>query len=395
MIKKKILILLLLFFIASSFLYSAEEVIAIVLDGKNVYDLPVMSLGKKKYVSLNELAAFFKKELKGGLINWEPKVGKLELQVDSRMFYLFLDRNVVLVDEFLLDIDSSLILVQGEVFIPESFIYILDYFYDSFETDIENRNIITDLVEPEKTKSLSVKIEDTVSGKERTKQLEEKFDIEDFLDRIRLVDRTNIVIDPGHNKGREPGVVVANSESEAEITYKIARRCKEILEQDPSYQVILTRSENSYRSLDDRVSIVNAVKPELFISLQIAGSPDERLAGYSIYYYDEVFDNEVRKYDFNESSKKKIPFGLNYYEYQSKSKRLASVIDKEFSKSLIRRDSGITKAPLYMMKCAAVPSVMVEAGYLTNKGERQLLNSPEYIEKLARSVSAAIVDFFR
>ena len=393
MSKKKAISFLFIFLFASILLYSTDKIISILVDGKKVFDLPVMTLGQKKYVSLNDLVAFFKQEFKGGLINWEPKIGRLELQVDSRKFTLFLNRNVVLIDDFLLDLNASIILVQGEIFIPEDFVYALDYFNDSFETNIEKKENISDVLETEKEKAVPTEVKEPITETQIEKKPEEKFDISKFLEKITLENKVNIVIDPGHSSGSDRGIIVANSESEADITFKIAKRCKEILEQEATYQVVLTREKEDVRNLDDRISIISAIKPQLLISLHISYGPNEKLSGYNIYNYDESVDIEARTFNKDNNPKTKIPFGLNYFNYQEKSDELAQLIEKEFSKSLLKKDNGITKRPLFILKYSSAPSILVEVGYLTNKEEKKLLNSPEYIEKLARAISSAISEF--
>lgn len=390
---RRIVGLFFIFLFLSVLLFSADKVIAILINGKKVFDLPVMTLGQKKYVSLNDLVAFFKQELKGELINWEPKVGRLELQVDSRKFSLFLNRNVVLVDDFLLDLESSIILVQGEIFIPEGFIYILDYFNDSFDTDVERKETISNVLETEEKRPTPTEIKEAPSKPETVAISEKKFDINKFLEKITLENKVNIVIDPGHSSGEDSSVVIENSESEAEITLKIAKRCKEILEQEASFQVILTRGKEDVTNLEDKVAIINAVRPRVLVSLHLAGNPDEKISGYNIYCYDESVDSEARAFNSSSNPKTKIPFGLNFLNYQDKSKKLSTLIDEEFSKSLIKKDGGVLNKPLFILKYSPTPSVVVEVGYLTNKNEKKLLNSPEYIEKLARAISAAIIEF--
>jgi N-acetylmuramoyl-L-alanine amidase CwlD len=170
-----------------------------------------------------------------------------------------------------------------------------------------------------------------------------------------------IVLDAGHG-GSDPGAQRGDVQ-EKDITLGITLKLKQLLEKN-GMQVIMTRSNDTFVSLEDRVKVTNQMLPDLFLSVHInAMESTSDIHGIETYYQTE------------------------------QSRLLADSIHQSLVDNLAAPDRSVRKARFYVINHTAVPAILAEVGYISNKEERQQLTTPEYQSKVAAALAQGLNDY--
>src|SRR5690606_35707544 len=98
-----------------------------------------------------------------------------------------------------------------------------------------------------------------------------------------------VVIDPGHG-GKDPGARGVTGEVEKNITLAVSKLVAESLSRDPNIRVVLTRTDDTYVSLEERTAIANANGADLFVSVHANASENPQLAGIETYTLNNTDD---------------------------------------------------------------------------------------------------------
>jgi N-acetylmuramoyl-L-alanine amidase len=170
---------------------------------------------------------------------------------------------------------------------------------------------------------------------------------------------TAIVIDAGHG-GSDPGAQRGDIQ-EKELTLAIAEKVRKKLAASGA-RVMMTRSDDSFVSLEDRVAITNNLKPDLFLSVHI----NSLEANSSIY-------------------------GVETYYQTEQSKTLAQAIHEALVGKLAVPDRNVRKARFYVINHTPVPAVLAEVGFISNKEERNKLISSDYQEQVADGLARGVM----
>jgi N-acetylmuramoyl-L-alanine amidase len=182
---------------------------------------------------------------------------------------------------------------------------------------------------------------------------------------LTLIDPENgmnyIVIDPGHG-GMDPGSVYESREEKVPA-FMLANKLKDLLEEN-GYSVYMLREEDIFMGLNERVDIANLLNARLYISIHCNSYDDTSVYGT-----------------------------LTLYEYH---KDLAVNIQQGMvSEAGVRNMGAVLKDDLLVLGKAAMPAVLIEAGFITNTAEWEKLNSDEHLSKLARGITKGIDDFLK
>ncbi len=235
---------------------------------------------------------------------------------------------------------------------------------------------------------------------------------------LRNLAVTKIVIDPGHG-GRDPGTLGAYTK-EKDIALKVALKVGKYVEEHiPDVEVIYTRKDDSSVDLKKRPEIANEHDADLFISIHANSLPKKTpmarknaIRGTEVYVMGaqntdralEVAQREnsvilqeddyEKNYDFDPQSEESyILFSLTQSSYQENSLLLASLIDNQLTKRAGRKSYGVKQSSLYVMWSTAMPSVLVEIGYLSNLVEEKELNNPNVQSYIASGIYRAIKEY--
>ncbi|MBR72332.1 MAG: hypothetical protein CMM30_05250 [Rhodospirillaceae bacterium] len=224
---------------------------------------------------------------------------------------------------------------------------------------------------------------------------------------MRPLNRKNavIVLDPGHG-GVDPGATIGNRVYEKTITLSFARELAQLLVSE-GYLVHMTRHDDRYITLADRVNFARSRGAKLFISIHADAHKNKSVRGAAIYTLsDKASDKEAGRLAAREN-KSYIDENINISDSYDKeitqilisliqqrtmncSSKFASILIPYLSKTSKLLDKTHRFAGFRVLKAPEVPSVLVELGYLTNKKDRKLLLSKDYRMKIVQQFAAAI-----
>ncbi len=218
-----------------------------------------------------------------------------------------------------------------------------------------------------------------------------------------------IVIDPGHG-GSEYGAVGPSGTFEKDITLAIAKKLKQYIENNIGVKVYLTRDKDMNLSLEDRAAIANNHKADMFISIHCNASRSKKARGSETYILSlKSTDREARRLAFFENNFKEMKDDVGYNsdisdisdiklilwdmaqtEYLKESAVLAEYIQNELNLLLGTKDRGIKQAPFRVLMNVAMPAVLVETAFISNKKEEKMLKDPEKQSKIAYAIFLGI-----
>jgi len=216
-----------------------------------------------------------------------------------------------------------------------------------------------------------------------------------------------IVIDPGHG-GKDPGCNGRHGVKEKDIVLSLAKTLAKKIREEMGCEVFLTRSSDTFISLEKRTAIANIKKADLFISLHVNAHKRSSVWGIETYYLNMATDERsvmvaARENATSQKNISDLQTILNKLMMNTKineSNRLAhevqkgmvSQIDKKYKKP---RDLGVKQAPFYVLIGADMPSVLVETGFLTNPAEKKKLLNSKYRESVASGICAGIKSYVK
>ena len=205
-----------------------------------------------------------------------------------------------------------------------------------------------------------------------------------------------IILDPGHG-GRDPGAT-AYGIQEKTIALHLARQVKKILEKKLGVQVLLTRKRDKYISLEARTAFANKKKGDLFVSLHLNASEDNKARGIETYILQLTNDKHALSVAAKEnqvsergmSDLQKIIYDLLTDVKVNESYDLASSMQRSLIKRLRKsrtvRDLGVKKGPFLVLYGANMPSILVETGFITHPQEGKLFKSKKYLRELSEGI---------
>ena len=224
--------------------------------------------------------------------------------------------------------------------------------------------------------------------------------------RQRGIGVSRIVIDPGHG-GHDPGAQVKGL-NEAELTLDVALRLEALLQNELGLQVVLTRRDNVYVSLEERTAIANREEADLFLSIHANASHNPSARGVETYFLSFASSPEAEAVAARENSAhagemRKLPDIIKAIALNNKldeSRDLAGMVQEALVSRLRRsnrtiRNLGVKKAPFVVLIGAGMPSVLAEVSFLTNKQEFVLLKNATYKQRIAEALHAAIMRYRR
>ena len=217
-----------------------------------------------------------------------------------------------------------------------------------------------------------------------------------------------VVIDPGHG-GIDPGAIGPGGVYEKDIVFPVAQRLARELVATGRFRVVLTRREDEFVPLRERVSRARAAHGELFVSIHADALPNTALRGLSVFTLSaKASDREAA--DLAASENREIVDGVNL----SRQPHLVSDILLDLARrqtdnlslalahdivGVLGRTTALLENPqrsadFAVLTAPDIPSALVELGCLSNPAEERLLQQRAYQERLARALAAAIEAYF-
>lgn len=214
-----------------------------------------------------------------------------------------------------------------------------------------------------------------------------------------------IVVDAGHG-GKDPGAVGPNNVLEKNVTLQMAKHLATQLRKELNCEVRLTRSDDRYLKLRDRTSYANKVGADLFISLHANASNSRKVYGLETYFLNLAKNNQAAAVAARENGTsleevghlEAILFDLMANAKINESSRLASEVQQAMVKGLKPhysdiKDLGVRQGPFHVLLGATMPSVLVEAAFISNRREEKRLNNSTYQRRVARSIVSGVKSY--
>ncbi|MGC9375150.1 MAG: N-acetylmuramoyl-L-alanine amidase family protein [Bacteroidales bacterium] len=221
-----------------------------------------------------------------------------------------------------------------------------------------------------------------------------------------------VVIDPGHG-GRDAGAM-GKIAKEKDIALAIALKLGTYIEENfPDVKVIYTRTEDVFIPLNERAEIANKNKADLFISIHLNGNKNNRAFGTETYVmgihktdgnlevakkenaailYEEDYTTKYEGFDPH-SAESYIIFSFLQNTYLEQSLNYAAFIENEFETRALRKSRGVKQAGFLVLWQTTMPSVLIEAGFLTNPQEEKYLMSKDGQEYIASAIYRAFKNY--
>jgi N-acetylmuramoyl-L-alanine amidase len=229
--------------------------------------------------------------------------------------------------------------------------------------------------------------------------------------KVRLTVDT-VVIDAGHG-GKDPGTA-GRIAKEKDVALKIALKAGAYIEKNlPDVKVIYTRKTDRYLEIDQRSRIANQNKADLFICIHANANTNARVFGTETYVMGLAkegrnFDvakreNEVILLDENyqeryegfdpTSPESYILFSLSQNAFLENSLNFADKVESQFKNRAGRASRGVKQGPFWVLWSTAMPSVLIETGFLSNPEEEEYLASEHGQDLLASAIYRAFKEY--
>ncbi|MDR3290503.1 MAG: N-acetylmuramoyl-L-alanine amidase [Rickettsiales bacterium] len=221
-----------------------------------------------------------------------------------------------------------------------------------------------------------------------------------------------IIIDAGHG-GKDPGAQGQRGTKEKILTLIYAKSLKEILDKTGLYSVYLTRNNDTYIELMDRIAFARKRKGDLFISIHADATTNRNAKGLSIYTLSQTASDTRTAQLAQKENKSDIISGADLYgEYQdtintlvdlsrvkamNDSKKFAGYLEQELKKRNVRSlSSNMRKfANFAVLTGANTASILLEIGFISNNNEERMIRSASYRDKIVEALAETIKKYFK
>lgn len=180
--------------------------------------------------------------------------------------------------------------------------------------------------------------------------------------------RVLVMLDPGHG-GKDPGAIGLGGLREVDVILPVAKRVAEILAKQ-GIAVKMTRNDDYFIGLDERVMMSRAAGATLFVSIH-ANSIDNRpdVNGLELYHYN---------------------IGQSFAETVH-----SAILDYVNKNGFFLNDRRVRSARFLVLRKSAIPAILVETGYLTNEAESARLRRDDYQKVMAEGIAKGIIQYIK
>ncbi len=170
-----------------------------------------------------------------------------------------------------------------------------------------------------------------------------------------------VVIDAGHGD-QDPGAIGSQT-SEKKLNLGLALKVEALLKNDPNIDVVLTRSDDTFLQLKERVKIAEKLGADVFVSIHANSSGSSAASGTETYYQ------------------------------RSSSKKLAQTIHKYFVAATGFKDRGVQYGNFHVIRETTMPAVLLEVGFISNRAEESKMMDSAKQDEIAASVVKGIKEY--
>ncbi|MEH6402969.1 MAG: N-acetylmuramoyl-L-alanine amidase [Sneathiella sp.] len=223
--------------------------------------------------------------------------------------------------------------------------------------------------------------------------------------------KIRVVIDAGHG-GIDPGATGKSGVYEKKLTLAVAKKLHARLSKNPRFKTILTRSDDTFLSLRERVNVARRNKSDLFISIHADSIGRSDIRGSTVYTLSENASDDEAAALAKDNNKSDVIAGVDLEaqddtvqgilidlaqrETMNFSVKFAKLLIPEIAQSGMKVGGKSHRfAGFRVLKAPDVPSVLVELGYLSNHQDEKILKSSTGQMKLANSIAEAVEKYFK
>lgn len=222
-----------------------------------------------------------------------------------------------------------------------------------------------------------------------------------------------IEIDAGHG-GKDPGCISHDDHYEKYVAMGVADYLKERLDKDPRFEPSLTRDSDIFIPLHERVLMARNHHADLFMSIHADAAPSTRASGASVYIlsqhgassamarwlaesqnnadrYASTRDSDIYSDDPDVQS---VLIDLSMRGTDAASEQLATTTLTNLGDVTHLHNKRINKAAFAVLKSPDIPSMLVETGFMSNRGDCQRLLRNAHQQELAEALHQSVADFF-
>jgi N-acetylmuramoyl-L-alanine amidase len=225
---------------------------------------------------------------------------------------------------------------------------------------------------------------------------------------------STVVIDPGHG-GKDTGALGAISK-EKDLNLTVALLVGDYIKKNlPDVKVVYTRERDVFVGLNQRAQIANRNNADVFISIHCNSTSKKNASASgaetfvlgehknaanlevaknenSAILYEEDADEQYGNFNLN-SPEAYIALSLFQQEYLNQSLQLAANVQEQFTKRVGRKDRGVQQAGFLVLWKTAMPSILIELGFISNAAEERFLASETGQTYMASAIYRAFRDF--
>lgn len=214
-----------------------------------------------------------------------------------------------------------------------------------------------------------------------------------------------VMLDPGHG-GIDPGAIGLHGTQEKDITLDIAREVARLLIDRHRVATRLTRSDDRFLALDDRVAAARKAGADLFVSIHADSAPNTKARGLSAYTLSTKAsdgfasrlaeqENQADRFGGRAAKAGRQVVKDILRDLTARHTRNASLVAKQTlvrgaGKDLRLLDNPMRSANFAVLKAPDVPSLLVETGFLSNPQDEKILREPEARRQVARVLAREI-----
>tara|TARA_B100001057_G_scaffold202069_1_gene202886 strand:- start:508 stop:1740 length:1233 start_codon:yes stop_codon:yes gene_type:complete len=226
---------------------------------------------------------------------------------------------------------------------------------------------------------------------------------------MKIGNQKLIIIDPGHG-GVDPGAIGHAGTYEKHVVLSAAKVFKQIIEKDPAYRVILTRTKDQFLTLRNRISRSKLSGADLFISIHADSIANNSVRGATIYTLSETASDKeaaqlaerenkadiISGVDLSDETEEvtNILIDLAQRETMNQAAKFAGILVPELLKVIKTHKRPHKFAGFAVLKAPDVPSILLEMGYLSNVNDERLLKQDSFVRKIAKSVKIGLDKYF-
>jgi N-acetylmuramoyl-L-alanine amidase len=228
--------------------------------------------------------------------------------------------------------------------------------------------------------------------------------------RDRKSRRIVVAIDPGHG-GEDPGAVGRRGTYEKHVVLAISRKLKRVLEADPNIRVVLTRDDDYFVPLAQRVAKARRVSADLFVSVHADAFRESRARGSSVFALSENGATSAAARWLAEKENASDLIGgvslptrdptlartlldLSQTAQINDSLKVGRHVLAEIAEHNTLHKPAVEQAGFAVLKAPDIPSILVETAFISNPEEEQKLRSAQHQLRFAESIGDGVKRYF-